>query len=102
MKLPAEFLRVESPSAEVQGHGGASEKRLIFGRMHVNIIGIEPQGHYGVLLKFDDLHESGIFSWEYLHYLGVHKFSLMKKYIKNLRAAGKSRNPLLNQRTLVK
>ena len=96
VKLPAEFLRVESPSAEVQGHGGNHEKRLIFGRKYVNIIGIEPQGHYGILLKFDDLHESGIYSWDYLRYLGQHKFTIMKRYILNLRKAGKSRDPRHN------
>jgi DUF971 family protein len=95
-KLPAEFLRVESPSAEVQGHGGSHEKRLIFGRKFVNIIAIEPQGHYGVLLRFDDMHESGIYSWSYLRYLSKHKFSIMKRYIKNLRKAGKHRDPRMN------
>lgn len=96
VKLPAEYLRVESPSAEVQGHGGAHEKRLIFGRKFVTIIGVEPQGNYGVLLKFDDMHESGIYSWDYLKYLGVNKFSIMKRYILNLRKAGKHRDPRIN------
>lgn len=96
MRLPAEYLRVESPSAEVQGHGGTNQKRLIYGRKFVNIIDIEPQGHYGVLLKFDDLHESGIYSWAYLHHLGTHKFSIMKRYIRNLRKAGKYRDPRNN------
>lgn len=96
MKLPAEYLRVESPSAEVQGHGGANEKRLIYGRKFVNIIGIEPQGHYGILLKFDDMHDTGIYSWSYLHYLGANKMAIMKQYIKDLRRAGKHRDPRLN------
>ena len=63
--LPAEYLRVESPSAEVQGHG-PGQKQTVAGRRHVGIIGIEPVGHYAVRLVFDDLHDTGIFSWDYL------------------------------------
>jgi DUF971 family protein len=63
--LPAEYLRVESPSAEVQGHS-PDQKQTVAGRRHVGIIGIEPVGHYAVRLVFDDLHDSGIFSWDYL------------------------------------
>src|SRR6185312_13452414 len=67
--LPAEYLRVESPSAEVQGHS-PSERKIIPGRRHVGIMAIEPVGNYAVRLVFDDLHDTGIFSWEYLHELG--------------------------------
>src|ERR1700722_1571994 len=63
--LPAELLRVESPSAEVQGHD-PSQKQVVAGRRHVGIIGIEPVGHYAVRLVFDDLHDTGIFSLDYL------------------------------------
>ena len=63
--LPAEYLRVESPSAEVQGHH-PGQKQMVAGRRHVGIIGIEPVGHYAVRLVFDDLHDTGIFSWDYL------------------------------------
>src|SRR3954454_20724785 len=66
---PAEFLRVESPSAEVQGHG-AAQSQIGSGRKHVGIIELEPVGHYAVRIKFDDLHDTGIYSWAYLHELG--------------------------------
>jgi len=67
--LPAEYLRVESPSAEVQGHG-AGEKRIVAERAHVGILDLEPVGNYAVRIKFDDLHDTGIYSWEYLYRLG--------------------------------
>jgi len=67
--LPAELLRVESPSAEVQGHS-PSQKQLVSGRMHVGIIGVEPVGNYAVKLVFDDLHDTGIYTWDYLYALG--------------------------------
>jgi DUF971 family protein len=92
-RYPAEFLRIESPSAEVQGHGPPGYKRLIWGRKFVNIIGVEPQGNYAVCIKFDDLHETGIYPWPYLYYLGLNKIPLMKKYIRELKNAGKSRIP---------
>ena len=68
-QLPAEYLRVESPSAEVQGHG-PNERKTIAGRRHVGIMTIEPVGNYAVRLMFDDLHDTGIYSWEFLHQLG--------------------------------
>jgi DUF971 family protein len=67
--LPAEYLRVESPSAEVQGHG-PGQRTLVTGRAHVGIIGLEPVGNYAVRIIFDDLHDTGIFSWSYLYQLG--------------------------------
>jgi DUF971 family protein len=67
--LPAEYLRVESPSAEVQGHG-PSQKKIVSGRRHVKIEAIEPVGHYAVRIVFDDKHDSGIYSWAYLRELG--------------------------------
>ena len=67
--LPAEYLRVESPSAEVQGHG-PSQKKIIAGRRHVKIAAIEPVGHYAIRIVFDDKHDTGIFSWSYLRELG--------------------------------
>ena len=67
--LPAELLRVESPSAEVQGHS-PSQKQLVSGRMHVGIIGVEPVGNYAVKLVFDDLHDTGLYTWDYLYALG--------------------------------
>jgi DUF971 family protein len=65
-RLPAEYLRVESPSAEVQGHG-PGQKTLVAGRAHVGIIGLEPVGNYAVRITFDDLHDTGIYSWSYLY-----------------------------------
>lgn len=66
--LSAEYLRVESPSAEVQGHG-PSQKKIVSGRRHVKITAVEPVGHYAVRIVFDDKHDSGIYSWAYLREL---------------------------------
>ena len=68
-KLPAEYLRVESPSAEVQGHG-ASQKQLVAGKRKVGFSAVEPVGRYAVRIVFDDGHDTGLFSWTYLHQLG--------------------------------
>jgi DUF971 family protein len=68
--LPCEYLRVFSPSAEVQGHG-PGQAVLLIGKEKVNIRAIEPVGHYAVKLVFDDKHDSGLFSWSYLHWLGA-------------------------------
>ncbi len=67
--LAAEYLRVESPSAEVQGHG-PNQKKVVSGRRHVKIEAIEPVGHYAIRIVFDDRHDSGIYSWSYLRELG--------------------------------
>ena len=88
----AEFLRVESPSAEVQGHGPA-QKTLVQGRRHVGIIGIEPVGTYAVRLKFDDLHDTGIYSWEWFYDRGHDQESLWAAYLAGLEARGLSRDP---------
>ncbi len=90
--LPAELLRVESPSAAVQGHH-PGQKRIVAGRRHVGIIGIEPVGNYAVRLRFDDLHETGIFSWDYLRELGENQDSLWAAYSAALSAGGLSRDP---------
>lgn len=90
--LPAELLRVESPSAEVQGHSPA-ERRLLAGKRHVAITGIEPVGNYAVRLIFDDGHDSGIFSWDYLHRLGREQDRVWRDYLAALAAAGLSRDP---------
>src|ERR1700731_5024204 len=68
-RLPAEYLRVESPSAEVQGHG-PSQKQLVHGRAHVGMLGVEAVGNYAGRIKFDDLYDTGIYSWRYLYQLG--------------------------------
>ena len=67
--LPAEYLRVESPSAEVMGHGGPSSKKIVSGRRHVKIVSVEPVGHYAIRIVFDDKHDTGIYSWSYLREL---------------------------------
>lgn len=67
--LPVEYLRVESPSAEVQGHG-PNQKKIVGGRRHVKIASVEPVGHYAIRIVFDDRHDSGIYSWAYLRELG--------------------------------
>lgn len=90
--FPAEFLRIESPSAEVQGHG-PGQKQIVPGRRHVGIMAIEPVGNYAVRIKFDDLHDTGIFSWQYLHKLGRDQDSLWQAYLDNLAAKGLSRDP---------
>jgi DUF971 family protein len=89
---PAELLRVESPSAEVQGHG-PGQKTTVAGRRHVNIIEIEPVGNYAVRLVFDDLHDSGIYSWRYLHELGRDMHARWQVYLAELAAQGLSRDP---------
>jgi DUF971 family protein len=90
--LTAEYLRVESPSAEVQGHS-PEQKRLIAGRRHVGIMKIEPVGHYAVRLYFDDLHDSGIYSWAWLRLLGEEQETRWATYEAALAAKGLSRDP---------
>jgi DUF971 family protein len=89
---PAELLRVESPSAEVQGHG-PSQKTTVAGRAHVGIIAVESVGNYAVRIKFDDLHDTGIFSWSYLYHLGEHQERIWQEYLNALQAKGLSREP---------
>ncbi len=89
-KLSCEYLRTHSPSAEVQGHS-PSQRVLQHGKRDVNIAEIVPVGHYGVLLKFDDGHDTGIFSWSVLHELGVHHEANWQAYLDALAAAGLSR-----------
>jgi len=91
-RLPAELLRVESPSAEVQGHG-PSQKQVVAGRRHVGIIAIEPVGNYAIRIKFDDLHDTGIFSWETLYDYGERQDELWTNYLAALEAQGLSRDP---------
>ena len=90
--FPAEYLRVESPSAEVQGHG-PGQKQIVAGRRHVGILDVEPIGNYAIRIKFDDLHDTGIYSWRYLHDLGRDKDRIWREYLAALAAAGLSRDP---------
>lgn len=89
-RLPCEYLRVHSPSAEVQGHG-PGQRVLQHGKHDVNISTIEPVGHYGVLLTFDDGHNTGIFSWSVLHELGRNQEKNWEDYLAALATAGLSR-----------
>ena len=89
---PAELLRVESPSAEVKGHG-ADEKRIVAGRSHVGIMKVEPVGNYAVRLHFDDLHNTGLYSWRYLYELGERQDEIWQTYLAELDARGLSRDP---------
>jgi DUF971 family protein len=91
-RLPCEYLRVESPSAEVQGHG-PGQRVLVPGKRDVNISAIEPVGNYAVSLHFDDGHASGIFSWTTLRELGQQQEQRWAAYLAELEARGQSRNP---------
>ena len=91
-RLPAELLRVESPSAEVQGHG-PGQKTLITGRRHVGIMEVEAVGHYAIRIKFDDLHDTGIYSWDTLYDMGENQDALWRDYLAALEAEGLSRDP---------
>ena len=88
--LPAELLRVESPSAEVRGHGG-EEKKIVAGKRDVAIASVEPVGNYAVRLLFDDGHTSGFFTWETLHRLGRDQDAVWADYLARLKDRGLSR-----------
>ncbi|WP_122596275.1 gamma-butyrobetaine hydroxylase-like domain-containing protein [Pseudomonas viridiflava] len=88
--LPAELLRVHSPSAEVQGHG---KPILQYGKLNVGLTKVEPAGQYALKLTFDDGHDSGLFTREYLHELAVRQEALWADYLQELEKAGKSRDP---------
>lgn len=88
----AEFLRVHSPSAEVKGHG-PNQAVLQHGKKNVAIEQIEANGHYAIRISFDDDHDSGIYSWDYLYSLGQDQEQLWQDYLAALQAAGKNRDP---------
>lgn len=90
--LPAEYLRVESPSAEVQGHG-PGQRQWIGGRAEVGIMRVEPVGHYAIRIVFDDLHDSGIYSWAYLATLGREHEQRWATYLQEIAARGLAREP---------
>lgn len=89
-ELSSEYLRVYSPSAEVRGHGKGSEV-LQTGKQNVAILGLEPAGNYAVQIIFDDGHDSGLYSWQYLYELCVNKDAYWQDYLQRLAAAGASR-----------
>ncbi|MBB3809010.1 gamma-butyrobetaine hydroxylase-like domain-containing protein [Pseudochelatococcus contaminans] len=90
--LPAEYLRVSSPSAEVRGHG-PGQAITVAGKRDVAILGIEPVGRYAVKLVFDDMHASGIYTWDYLHELGHEQPARWAKYLAELVDKGLTRDP---------
>ena len=91
-QLSAEFLRVHSPSAEVRGHGYGQEK-LQTGKRSVALVGVEPVGNYGVKLLFNDGHDTGIYTWNYLRELGLNQDAYWDRYLQRLAEAGASRDP---------
>lgn len=90
--LPCEYLRVFSPSAEVRGHG-AGQEVLQTGKRKVNVVAIEPIGHYAIKLVFSDGHDSGLYSWDYLYELGRDQAANWQEYLAQLQTAGASRDP---------
>lgn len=90
--LPAEYLRVYSPSAEVQGHG-PGQQVLVAGKREVGIMAVEPVGNYAVLLRFTDGHATGIYSWETLHDLGAGQDGNWQSYLDALEKNNLSRDP---------
>ena len=91
-RLPCEFLRVYSPSAEVRGHGPGQEV-LQIGKKEIEITELEPIGHYAVRPKFSDGHDTGIYSWDYLYTLGVNQDEMWRRYVQRIAEAGASREP---------
>ena len=91
-RFPAELLRVESPSAEVQGHG-PGQRTIVAGRRHVGVMKVEPVGNYAVRLHFDDLHDTGLYSWDYLYELGLNQEQRWADYLAALEERGLSRDP---------
>ena len=92
-ELTAEYLRVFSPSAEVQGHS-PDQAVLQYGKKDVKIANIQPQGNYAIRISFNDGHDSGIYSWKYLHDLGVNHEALWSMYLERLEKEGKKRESL--------
>lgn len=90
-RLSAEYLRVHSPSAEVRGHG-AQIPVLQHGKRDVMILNIEPAGNYALKITFDDGHDSGIYSWEYLYNIGKNQGELWQMYLDRLKDEGRSRD----------
>jgi DUF971 family protein len=91
-ELPAEYLRVKSPSAEVQGHS-PQERKTVPGKKYVQILEVQPVGNYAVRLAFDDMHATGIYSWDYLFELGRNQHAYWRDYLDELGAKGLSREP---------
>lgn len=89
--LSAELLRVTSPSAEVQGHSEA-ERKTVGGKRNVAILSVDPVGNYAVRIGFDDMHNTGIYSWAFLHDLGINAETRLQNYLDDLAAKGLNRD----------
>jgi DUF971 family protein len=89
-RLPAELLRVESPSAEVQGHS-PEQRQLVAGAARVGILRIEPVGNYAIRIVFDDGHDTGLYTWSYLYELGRDQDGRWRRYLAAMKQAGLSR-----------
>ncbi len=94
LSIPAELLRVYSPSAEVRGHA-PEEHKLQTGKKHVSITSIEPVGNYAVKIVFDDGHDTGLYGWDFLHDLGTNATAYWERYLAQLKAANASRLPAI-------
>ena len=90
-RIPFELMRVYSPSAEVQGHGPGQEV-LQTGKRHVGVVSLEPVGHYAVRPTFSDGHDTGLFTWDYLYFLGSQQDELWARYAERLAQAGRDRD----------
>ncbi|CAH1657316.1 conserved hypothetical protein [Hyphomicrobiales bacterium] len=93
--LSAEYLRVKSPSAEVRGHS-PSDRKTVGGKINVTILSIERMGHYAVRPVFDDMHDTGIYTWEYLHELGAQQSQIWSAYLDELDRKGLRREPIVS------
>jgi DUF971 family protein len=91
-RLPAEYLRVESPSAEVKGHT-PDQRQLVAGAAQIGILRLEPVGNYAVRIVFDDGHDTGLYSWSYLHELGREQAQRWRDYLAAMAKAGLQREP---------
>lgn len=97
-RIPFELMRVYSPSAEVQGHGPGQEV-LQTGKRDIDIIDIEPVGNYAVKPTFSDGHDSGLFTWQYLYFLGSQQKELWADYEQRLQAAGRDRDAAMPEKS---
>ena len=94
VSIPAELLRVYSPSAEVRGHA-PEERKLQTGKKHIGITSIDPVGNYAVRIAFDDGHDTGLYGWDFLHDLGRNSKSYWDSYLNEIKAANASRLPTI-------
>jgi DUF971 family protein len=95
VRIPCELLRVFSPSAEVRGHS-ADERKLVTGKKYVNVESIERVGNYAIKIVFDDGHDTGIYSWDYLEELGTQQETYWQRYLDELKIANSSRLPQIS------